>query len=312
MTRPYATRDVSSKQLTLRSAKAAASLHVSASTIKAIRSGDVPKADPLGVAKVAGIQAAKNTSLMIPYCHQVPLDFIRVDIELGKEEIGISTEVKAIWKTGVEMEAILAASVAALTLYDMLKIIDKEMEIRSVRLLEKKGGKSGMTIDGKGLSAAVLVMSDRIHKGKREDSSGKILVRRLKDLRFTVRSYEVVPDERDIIETKLIDLCDRRGVDLILTTGGTGMSPRDVTPEAAIAVITRRMAGVEEAMRSFGQDRIPMAMLSRAVAGVRGSTLIINFPGSPGGVADGMDALFPAILHTFRMMKGGGHSVGSL
>jgi len=85
------------------------------------------------------------------------------------------------------------------------------------------------------------------------------------------------------------------------------MSPRDVTPEATIAVISRRMAGVEEAMRAYGQDRIPMAMLSRGVAGVRGETLIINFPGSPGGVTDGMDALFPAILHTFRMMKSGGH-----
>jgi molybdenum cofactor biosynthesis protein MoaC len=307
MEQPYATRDVSSKQLTLRTAKAAATLLVAASTVKAIRSGDVPKADPLGVAKVAGIQAAKNASLLIPYCHQVPLDFVKVDIQLRKQEIEISTEVKAIWKTGVEMEALLAASVTALTLYDMLKIIDKEMEIVAVRLLEKKGGKSGMTINGKGLSSAVLVMSDRIHKGKRKDISGKILVRRLKDLRFTVRSYEVVPDERDIIEAKLLDLCDRRGVDLILTTGGTGMSPRDVTPEATMAVISRRMAGVEEAMRAYGQDRIPMSMLSRGVAGVRGETLIINFPGSPGGVTDGMDALFPAILHTFRMMKGGGH-----
>ena len=117
---PYSMRDVSTKHLTLRTAKAAASINVSPPTIRAIRSGNVPKADPVGVAKVAGIQAAKNTSLIIPYCHQVPLDFVSVDIRLTTSSIEISTEVKAIWKTGVEMEALVAASAAALTLYDML------------------------------------------------------------------------------------------------------------------------------------------------------------------------------------------------
>src|ERR1041384_6374724 len=127
-------RDVSSKAHTLRTAKATATLNVSKSTIEAIKSGNVPKADPLGVAKVAGIQAAKNTSLLIPYCHQVPLDFVGVEIRLAEGSIIGETSVKAIWKTGVEMEALVAASAAAMTLYDMLKIIDEEMEISSIKL----------------------------------------------------------------------------------------------------------------------------------------------------------------------------------
>src|SRR5258708_26018030 len=108
-------RDVSSKANTLRSAKARAVIAVSAPTVDAIRSGNVPKADPLGVARVAGIQAAKNTSLLIPYCHQVPLDYVSVDISLLAGSIIINSEIKALWKTGVEMEALVAASSAALT-----------------------------------------------------------------------------------------------------------------------------------------------------------------------------------------------------
>ena len=300
-------RDVSTKTNTLRSAKAQAVLTVSPSTLDAIRSGNVPKADPLGVARVAGIQAAKNTSLLIPYCHQVPLDFVSVELSLGAGSIEINTEIKAIWKTGVEMEALVAASSAALTLYDMLKIIDEKMEIASVRLLEKKGGKSGIKATGKGFTASVLVMSDSVSRGEKQDVSGKVLVERLKGLNFEVRGLKVVPDERDAIVNELKRLVEQDKVDLIVTTGGTGIGPRDVTPEATLAVIERRLDGIEEALRKFGQDRLPTAMLSRGVVGIRGKSLIINLPGSRGGVEDGMNAVFPAALHVFRMIAGEGH-----
>ncbi len=300
-------RDISTKFSSLRTATAIAALKVRPSTIKAIRSGNVPKSDPLGVAKIAGIQAAKNTSLLIPYCHKVPLDVVKVEIALKRNSIVVLTEVKAIWKTGVEMEALVAASIAALTLYDMLKPIDGSMEIVSAKLLSKKGGKSGMNETGKGLRAAVLVVGDSVSKRKRKDLSRKILVRRLKELKFQVPVYQVMPDDAVAIEKELIRLADRRIANLIVTTGGTGTGPRDVTPEATAAVLEQRLEGVEGAMRSFGQDRVPMAMLSRGLVGVRGKTLIINFPGSKGGVQDGMDALFPAILHTFRMIRGEGH-----
>ena len=181
------------------------------------------------------------------------------------------------------------------------------MEIGPVTLLEKKGGKSDIKVTGKGLTAAVLVMSDSVSGGRKKDVSGKILVERLKRHQFSIALYKVLPDDRRLLEEKLIHLADKQRVNLIVTTGGTGMSPRDVSPEATLAVITRRIEGVEEALRSFGQDRLPMAMLSRGVAGIRGKTIMINLPGSPGGVKDGMDALFPAIVHVFRMMLGEGH-----
>ncbi len=300
-------RDISTKFSSLRTATAIATLRVRPSTIKAIKSGNVPKSDPLVVAKIAGIQAAKNTTLLIPNCHQVPLDVVKVEIALTRNSLVVSTEVKAIWKTGVEMEALVAASIAALTLYDMLKPIDESMEIVSTKLLSKKGGKSGMNETGKALRAAVLVVSDSVSKGKRTDVSGKILVRRLKELHFQVPVYRVMPDDAVAIEKELRRLADRSMADLIVTTGGTGTGPRDVTPEATGAVLEQRLEGVEGAMRSFGQDRVPTAMLSRGLVGIRGKTLIINFPGSKGGVQDGMDALFPAILHTFRMFRGEGH-----
>lgn len=282
-------------------------LRVDSSTIEAIRSGSVPKADPLGVARVAGIQAAKNTSLLIPYCHQIPLDFVGVEVALDTNAIRITATVKAIWKTGVEMEALVAASSAALTLYDMLKIIDEKMEIVSVVLIEKKGGKSSVRETGDGLEAAVLVLSDSVSKGAAEDSSGKLLVERLKELRFHVSDCMVLPDDCGMIEKQLKEFSDKQRVDVVVTTGGTGVGPRDVTPEATMAVIDRRLEGVEAALHSFGQERTPMAMLSRGVAGMRGKTLIINLPGSKQGVEDGLNAIFPAILHTFRMMRGDRH-----
>lgn len=300
-------RDVSAKYNTLRSATAVATLKISSSTMQAITSGNVPKADPIGVAKIAGIQAAKNTSQLIPYCHQVPLDLVAIDIALENSSVIITSQVKAIWKTGVEMEALVAASAAALTLYDMLKIIDDDMEIASIRLIEKKGGKSGMKESAETLTAAVLVMSDSVSRGESEDTSGKLLVERLKEFKFNVARFKVLADDREEIKKELLDLSDRQNVDLIVTTGGTGIGPRDVTPETTLAVIERRLDGIEEAMRKYGQDRLPTAMLSRGVAGVRGRTVIINFPGSRGAVDDGLNVLFPVIIHTFRMIRGARH-----
>lgn len=300
-------RDVSAKYNSLRSAAARATVTVGEATAKAILSGNVPKADPFGVAKIAGIQAAKNTSQLIPYCHQVPLDFVGVDIALEGRTIVITSRVTAVWKTGVEMEALAAAAGAALTLYDMLKIIDDGMEIAGIRLLEKRGGKSDMQESGRGFSAGVLVLSDSVSAGTAQDSSGSYLRERLTELGFAVTAFKVLADERAAVERELLDLSDRQGLDLVITTGGTGIGPRDVTPEATQAVIERRLEGVEEAVRKFGQDRLPMAMLSRAVAGVRGKTVIVNLPGSRGAVADGMNVLFPAIMHAFRMLKGGKH-----
>lgn len=139
-------RDVSEKNSTKRIAIAEALVKVKEETIKAIKEGKTPKGDPVEVAKIAGILSAKKTSEIIPYCHPVPVDWVNLEIKLRDKEIYIKSEVKAFWKTGVEMEALLSATISALTIYDMLKPIDQTMEIVSIRLLEKRGGKSDFTL----------------------------------------------------------------------------------------------------------------------------------------------------------------------
>ena len=301
-------RDISGKTKTARSAQAQAVLKVRPETIKLVREGKAPKGDPLPVAKVAAVQAAKNTSQIVPYCHPIPIDFVDCRFELSDDSIRITTEVKAIYKTGVEMEALTAASVAALTLYDMLKPVDESMEIVGVTLLEKRGGKSNFTeTPSIPLRGAVLVMSDSIAAGKKKDTSGLHIVERLRGKQIEVVDYKVVPDDQMIIEQTLISYADSLKLNLVITTGGTGLSKKDVTPEAMKAVLEREIPGITEAARQHGQERTPLAMLSRGKAGVRGSTIIVNLPGSRRAVEESLDAILPGLLHVFRMLRGEGH-----
>lgn len=300
--------DISKKTKTLRSAIAEATLKCSADTISLIRKGEIPKGDPLAVAKVAAIQAGKNCSQIIPYCHPMPIEYIGVEFDLKKRSIDVTVTVKAIYRTGVEMEALTAASVAVLTLYDMMKMLDKEMEITGVKLLEKRGGKSEFgKKPKKQLEAAVLVASDSISAGSKSDKSGQIILERLRAEGIQVIDYNVIPDEEPEIARNLIRYADELHLDLVITTGGTGFSPRDVTPEAMSRVIEREIPGIPEAVRVHGLERTPYSMLSRAKAGLRGKTLIVNLPGSKKGVSESLDALFPAVLHAYKMIWGGGH-----
>jgi len=301
-------RDISRKVVSFRTALAQSILRVSPSTIDRIRNGDVPKGDPLPVAKVAAIQAAKNTSQIIPYCHQIALEFVGVEFELEKDLILIETTVKAAEKTGVEMEALTAASVAALTIYDMVKMFDDYCQIDSVTLVKKTGGKSDFKpkVD-RVVRAAVLVMSDRISAGTAQDESGGIIVQRLEELGIEVAEFKTIPDEVAQIVPSVKRCADDLKVDLLITTGGTGVGPRDTTPEAIEGLIEKPMPGVAEAIRSYGQNHNPFAMLSRSCAGLRNNTLIVSLPGSRGGVKDGLDVLLPYVLHAIPMMEGKCH-----
>ena len=301
-------RDISRKFPTLRTATARAELHLAPATVARLRAGDIPKGDPLPVAKVAAIQAAKNTSQIIPYCHPLPLDFVGVEFFIGDSLITAEVTVKAVYKTGVEMEALTGASVAALTLYDMMKMLDDSMRIGAVELLSKRGGKSDFKNPfAAPPRAAVLVLSDSAAAGSRRDLSGRAIERRLQAEGVEVTDYRIIPDETDRIVEAMSDYADRDRLDLVLTTGGTGFGPRDNTPEAMTRVIEREIPGLPEAIRGLGRERTPYASLSRGQAGLRGATLIVNLPGSPGGVEDSLDALFPALLHALRMIRGEGH-----
>lgn len=300
-------RPVSHKPTTLRRAKARAVLRATPEAIGRLRENDLPKPDALVVARVAAVGAAKQTSQIVPYCHPVPLDHVDVSFDLDDSSVTVHVRVEAVWRTGVEMEALTAASVAALTLYDMLKPIERDLSIEDVRLLEKRGGRSDRSdAPPEGYRAAIVVASDGVFSGRREDRSGRVIERRLREHGVEAR-YEIVPDERDVIERRLRELC-ACGYDLVVTTGGTGLGPRDVTVEAARAVIEREAPGIVEATRAFGQARTPYAMLSRGVAGVCGRTLVVTLPGSSRGASEACDVLFPAIFHAWPMLRGGGHA----
>ncbi len=302
-------RDISQKTDSLRTAVAKAVLRVSPTTIQLIRDGKIPKGDPLSCAKVAAIQAAKNTSQIIPYCHPIPISFVGVEFQLDEDAIEIVATVKAIYKTGVEMEALTAASVAALTIYDMTKMLDDLMQIETVRLESKTGGKSDRQLKHEGPKhrAAVFVLSDSVADGKAEDVSGHLIQKRLDTEGFEITEYKVMRDDEFEITAAVKRCADELKVDLIITTGGTGLGPRDQTPEAITLLLDKELPGVTEQIRSYGQARTPFSMLSRSLAGVRNKTVIISLPGSASGVQDSLDAVFPAIKHAFKMIAGESH-----
>lgn len=154
------------------------------------------------------------------------------------------------------------------------------------------------------IRAAVLTVSDKGYAGKREDLSGPLLSELLQKIGAEVVNYSIVPDERAEIERALVWLADEVGVDLVLTTGGTGPAPRDVTPEATQAVIEREMPGLAEALRFEGYRRTKLAVLSRGIAGIRRQTLIVNLPGNPRAVREGMEILSPILPHAIQMLRG--------
>ncbi len=150
----------------------------------------------------------------------------------------------------------------------------------------------------------ILTVSDRSSRGSRPDSSGPALVEKLAGAGLKVTETAIVPDEVPEISRVLIEWSDNKGLDLILTTGGTGLSPRDVTPEATMQAVTRIIPGMGEVMRAVSLAKTPNAMISRAIAGVRGATLIINLPGSPKGAIENLEAVLPAIPHAIAKIQG--------
>ncbi|WP_216897658.1 bifunctional molybdenum cofactor biosynthesis protein MoaC/MoaB [Nocardia sp. ncl2] len=376
--------DVSGKADTTRTAVAAGELRTTAEVVALVRADDMPKADVLSTARLAGISGAKKTSELIPLCHQLALSKVDVRFGFTTDTITIEATAKTTGPTGVEMEALTAVAVAGLTLHDMVKAVDPAAVLNGVRLLTKDGGKhehwerpdieaaaaiessdplaaesntSGSatrprpsgdqspaeasvegpdvrehgshvhgdheashhgshergahnhgsdTADGPtgSRSAVVLVASTGAAAGTRVDKTGPVLRNWLAGLGFSVRGPLVYADAE--IAAGLADaLSGRPG--LVITTGGTGASPTDATPEATRAVLDRELPGVAEQIRLEGTATFPLAALSRGLAGLAGRSVVINLPGSPGGVRDGMAVLEPLLDHLLAQVAGGGN-----
>ena len=300
--------DITSKSNSLRKAIATAVVSVSKQqTIDAVKNKTVPKGDVYEFSRAAGLFAIKKTSDVIPDCHPLPVEYASITHALDGLNIMITVEVHTIYKTGVEVEAMHGAAITALTIYDMLKPLDKGIEISTIKLETKKGGKTDFKDQqSNDLRCAVIVCSDGVAAGAREDKSGKTIVEKLEQLKLSVDHHEVIPDDLLTIQEKVRQL-SKEEYDLVLLTGGTGLSPRDVTPDAVAPLLDREIPGIMEAARNYGQQRTPYAMLSRGVAGFIKNTLVITLPGSPKGVAETIDAIFPYVLHVFRVKEGVKH-----
>ena len=297
--------DVTNKLLTVRVAKAEGKINMRPETIARIKDEKLPKGNVLNIAKIAGIQAAKKTSGIIPLCHQLNLSFVDIEFEFKSNSIWVRSIVKTKESTGVEMEALSAVSIALLAVYDMCKAIDKTMEISGVKLIEKNGGKSDYAT-GYRPKVGVVTLSDGVVRGKREDISGKILADGFLNSGCVVDHRIVLEDGSDQLVPMIYDWIDS-GVELILTTGGTGLSPRDLTIEVLESIFESKLTGVEQALHAYGRGKIKTAMLSRLTAGLVKGTLVICLPGSPGATRDALEVLIPTIFHSFHMLKGEQH-----
>ena len=308
--------DVGSKPVTARRAVAEATVRLQPDTLATLIDAGGPKGDAFGVARLAGIGAAKRTADLIPLCHPLPLDAVEVTVSPDREAgtVTIRAEVRVTARTGVEMEALTAASVAALTLYDMAKALQRDIVIEHVALLEKEGGRSGSWSaestprTGSAVHEAVVVTcSNRSAAGEREDTAGPALVEALRAAGWDPEPDAlVVPDDETAIAEAIATLADA-GHRLILTTGGTGLSPTDVTPAATLRVADRQVPGIAEMMRAAGLASTPMASLSRGVVAARGNTLIVNLPGSPNGAIESLNAALPVLRHATEQLAGGDH-----
>lgn len=294
--------DITQKISSLRTASARGVVACSAETLLEIEKNALPKGNLFDVARAAGLLGAKNTDRLIPHCHPVRIDSLDITFSLTDKGIVIEAVAQSIDKTGIEMEVLTAVSVTALTIYDLLKPLDKNLSITDIKLTGKTGGKKYYKND-QNFRASILVVSDSIFLGQGKDKSGSLIAQILQTYHVPVTETVIVPDSMEEIQKSI----KNNNSDIYFITGGTGVSPRDITFESIYPLIEKRLPGVEEAMRSFGQSRNQRAMLSRSLVGFMGKTLVICLPGSSSGVRESLLAILPELFHAIDIHRGNTH-----
>ncbi|MGT2425109.1 bifunctional molybdenum cofactor biosynthesis protein MoaC/MoaB [Amnibacterium kyonggiense] len=300
--------DVGAKPETRREALARGRMVTTAEVVGLLVADGLPKADALATARIAGIAGAKRTSDLIPLCHPLPIDAVTVELRPSGDAVVIEARVSTTGRTGVEMEALTAVTIAGLTLHDMVKAVDPGATLTDVQLVEKTGGKHGRWTRDQVRAIAesprrgggrVLVVSTGAAAGAREDTTGARIVAWLREQGLETPDAAVVADA-DVaagLRTAVVD-----GPDVLITTGGTGPSPTDRTPEATAALLDRPLPGVAEALRA--RAGTPTAALGRGVAGLANGTIVVNLPGSTGGVDDGLTVLADLLPHLRHQIRG--------
>lgn len=303
--------DVGGKPTTDRRAVAEGRVNVGPEVAAAIRENSLGKGDLLQVARLGGVQAAKRASDLILLCHPLPLSHVEVDATLEGDTVVVRATTRAHAQTGVEMEALAAVSGAALNVVDMGKALNPRIAIESLRVVEKQGGKSGPakpTHANACPRVALLTVSDSRSAGEAEDLATPLLTEAIGSLLGgeVVDAAIVADDEAAIAERLRAWTASDTPPELILTTGGTGVGPRDVTPEATAAVIDRQHPGLLELARARCLPGKPHAFLSRAISGVAGQTLIVNLPGSPKGAVETLRLMADVLPHALDTLRGAG------
>ena len=313
--------DVSSIPFSLKTAKAVAIVFCSAETMAYLRDNETELLRLHDRCEAAGAMGLKLAPQLFPLLPSAPVEAAELRVELFDEErhlellpaelsprpgIVIIADLKSIGRTAIENEALATASAAALAVFERLKGSDSTLELGCLKLVPAEGRGPKKKFFNTPPVCAVLVCSGSAAEGKREDKSGRMICDMLRDHRAEVKYYEVLPDDAAAIQKKIMEWV-REDVHFIFTSGGTGLGPHDNAVSAVKAILERDADGVTEAMRSYGQLRTPMAMMSRSVAGSIAQTLVVTLPGSSAGARQSLEAVLPALFHARKMMKAGGH-----
>jgi molybdenum cofactor biosynthesis protein MoaC len=295
--------DVSNRGETLRRATSQAVLRINPEIIKQIKneSSEVALSES---AKIAATLAAKKTWELIPSSHLSQLENVKVDLSVRNEVIEIVVELQGICKSDLEIESLTAVSIAALTVYDMLRSSEGSVMIESIRLLRKSDEILEISEKiARKLKTAIIFINVSEHHLEKDKQAEKFIIDALSTKNADVVESKIISNTQKEIEDNIKQFCDEKNLDLIITCGGIGITPEDIVPEVTTKLIEKKIDGISEILRFYGQKTSPLVAFSRGVAGIRKSSLIINLPGNIREISESLDLLFPRILYVSKMLK---------